>query len=80
MAGLTGSKRWQILEGDEDASRRLASELGITPLVARVLVARGVTDAQAAREFLAPSLERDWCDPLCIPGLRKTLRIPQRVP
>ena len=71
MAGLVGSKRWQILEGDEGESRRLASELGITPLVARVLVARGITDADAARAFLSPSLERDWCDPLCIPGLRE---------
>ena len=71
MAGLVGSKRWQILEGDEGESRHLASELGITPLVARVLVARGITDADAARAFLSPSLERDWCDPLCIPGLRE---------
>jgi len=71
MAGLADSRRWQVLTGDVTAERRLVAELGVTPLVARVLVARGVTDTAAARAFLTPSLERDWCDPLCIPGLRE---------
>ena len=69
MAALLDSKRWDVLEQDEGAERRLVEELGIAPLVARVLVARGITDIAAAREFLAPSLVRDWADPLDIPGM-----------
>ncbi len=38
-------------------------------VVARVLAARGFGDVGAARAFLEPSLERDWADPLAIPGL-----------
>ena len=38
-------------------------------MVARVLVARGLSAIDDARSFLSPSLERDWCDPLLIPGM-----------
>ena len=69
MAGLSGGGRWTVLPRDERSERRLVDELGLPPLVARVLAARGVTDPRAAREFLSPSLERDWADPLCIPGM-----------
>jgi single-stranded-DNA-specific exonuclease len=33
------------------------------------MVARGIETPEAAHEFLSPSLERDWHDPLVIPGL-----------
>ena len=69
MPGLADSRRWSVLAADPEAERSLASELGVSPLVARVLVARGLTGAEEAREFLSPSLERDWEDPLCIPGM-----------
>ncbi len=69
MGGLTGSRRWDVLPGDAVTERQLAQALGVSPLVARVLVARGVTTPNDARAFLNPSLERDWCDPLIIPGM-----------
>ena len=69
MAGLAQSRRWNVLPASPEAERRLADELGIEPLVARVLVARGHADVEDARAFLTPSLERDWEDPLCIPGM-----------
>ena len=71
MPGLADSSRWALLPHDEAAERRLARELGIPPLVARVLCARGITSAATARDFLSPSLERDWEDPLVIPGMRE---------
>ena len=71
MAGLSDSRRWEVLPQDRDAERRLVRELGIPPLVARVLVARGVTSPASAHEFLLPSLSRDWADPLVIPGMRE---------
>ena len=69
MAGLAGSHRWTVLPSNPAAERSLASELGIPPLVARVLVARGHGDPADARRFLEASLEDSWADPLCIPGM-----------
>ena len=69
MPGLADSRRWSVLPGDARAERALVEALGLAPLVARVLVARGISDPFAARAFLSPSLERDWEDPLLIPGM-----------
>lgn len=69
MSGLLGSGRWRVLKGDADAERVVLEATGVTPLAARVMVARGVRDAETARAFLTPSLERDWLNPLELPGL-----------
>ena len=71
MGGLSGSKRWNVLPSDDEAQRRLVEELGLSPLVARILVARGLGDVRDAQAFLTPSLERDWHDPLTIPGMQE---------
>ena len=69
MGGLIGSRRWDVLPSDDGAERKLVSALGISPLVARVLVARGYESVEEAQAFLSPSLERDWYDPMLIPGM-----------
>ena len=69
MASLAGSRRWSVLAPNPAAEVELRRELGVTPLVARVLAARGLVDVEEARAFLSPSLERDWADPLAIPGM-----------
>lgn len=69
MAGLAASRRWSLLARDKAAEHILQSELGLAPLAARVLAARGMVDPDEARAFLSPSLERDWLDPLLIPGM-----------
>ncbi len=69
MSGLRESGRWHVLPADIAAEHEVRSATGISSLAARVLVARGVRTAEAAREFLTPSLERDWHDPLELPGL-----------
>ena len=69
MAGLNSSQRWQLLPQDVRIERMLTRELGIGVLAARVLAARGVTSVEEAQRFLTPSLERDWADPLEIPGM-----------
>ncbi len=69
MPGLADSRRWAVLEADPEAERALAASLGVSPLVARVLVARGLSHEGEARAFLSPSLARDWADPLLVPGM-----------
>lgn len=41
----------------------------VPAIVARTLAARGIATVEEARRFLTPSLERDWADPLLIPGM-----------
>ncbi len=48
--------RWFFPEADRDAVNTLAKELGIPPLVARVLVLRGCADPISAAGFLRPAL------------------------
>ena len=70
MSGLAQSRRWSVLAPNPKAELELRRELGASPLVARVLASRGFAAAQEARDFLTPSLDRDWADPLLIPGMR----------
>ena len=61
--------RFNVRAADPAAVSVLQQELGLPRFIATTLAARGVTTSQAAREFLSPSLERDWLDPYIIPGL-----------
>jgi single-stranded-DNA-specific exonuclease len=49
--------RWEPWECDEGAAMRLAAELAIPPVVARLLCQRGFVAADEASRFLAPRLE-----------------------
>ena len=49
--------RWETLAFDAAAAERLALELGITPIVARLLCQRGLSDPALAHRFLNPSLD-----------------------
>ena len=49
--------RWTLKAADESILSRLVSELKVDPLVARLLVVRGVQNPEAAMRFLRPSLE-----------------------
>jgi len=62
----TPTTRWRIAEGDESAELKLQQELGVLPLVARILVNRGITDPETAQRFLFPQLE-DLHDPRLLP-------------
>ena len=69
MPSISTSRRWTVAPSDPDLEASLASGLSVPPLVARIMVARGIRDVAAGRLFLSPSLERDWADPLAIPGM-----------
>ena len=58
MSGLRESDRWHVLTGDAIAEREVRAATGVTPLAARVMVARGIRTAADAHDFLTPSLER----------------------
>lgn len=58
--------RWTVKPTDPLAAEALVSALGIRPLVARLLVQRGITEPEQAHKFLNPSLD-DLHDPKLLP-------------
>ena len=53
---------------DKDAIRRLSAELGLLPLTAEILLIRGYTTPEAAREFL--SLSSEYHNPFWLPDMQ----------
>lgn len=64
------SKRWKMLPNDIQAEARLQIELGVHPILARLLVQRGLDTPEAAERFLNPSLDR-LHDPFLLPDAEK---------
>lgn len=65
--------QWQVAASDPVAQDQLAADLSLSPLLCRVLVNRGITDAATARTFLTPSLH-DLHDPFLILGMDIAVR------
>ncbi len=62
-------KRWKIRKHDADAVNTLASEIGVKPLVAALLISRGHDTAERAFQFLNPSPEH-LHEPFLMEGMR----------
>ena len=60
--------RWEHEACDEAAAGELARDAGVEPAIARLLLLRGITDADAARRFLHPSLDH-LHDPMRLAGM-----------
>lgn len=69
MTDICPSAPWKIEHTDPDVVAALATATGLSPIVARILACRGLTDSAEISRFLEPSLERDWLDPSVIPGM-----------
>ncbi len=67
-------KRWLLKEADDATAARLSRELGLPPLLARILVQRGFADADAARRFLSSSLSADLPPPHLLAGMDDAVR------
>ncbi len=61
-------KRWILQTQDERLVRELSSSLNISEIVSKILINRGITSVQAAREFLDLDLERTP-DPFLMLGM-----------
>lgn len=55
---VSASRPWQPLVADPATVRRVAREMAIEPLLATILVHRGLHDGQTAREWLSPSVDQ----------------------
>jgi len=66
--GMWRQRRWILAEPRADEARRLAEHLRTSPLVAQLLLNRGLSTPDACGEFLRPSL-KSLHDPSLIPNL-----------
>ncbi|SFK69005.1 single-stranded-DNA-specific exonuclease [Paenibacillus sp. 1_12] len=65
---LHAKAKWNITEADDDQVEMLAQELQIEPLLARLLIARGMTNIEHAKAFLDEGT--DWNhDPFLLDGM-----------
>jgi len=62
------SQRWVVRETDPEAAEALANSLNIPPILAQLLVSRGIDSAAAGERFLNPSIA-NLCDPYAMTGM-----------
>lgn len=72
MTDETRETVWELRDGDPAAAQVLAESLQLDPLVATLLVNRGVTEVDAARRFLNPLL-REMPDPFLMKGMEEAV-------
>ena len=60
---------WTVTPVDEALVDALAASTGLSAIVARVCVVRGLTTADEVSAFLTPDLDRDWRSPEDLPGM-----------
>jgi single-stranded-DNA-specific exonuclease len=64
--------RWALRTADETVVRTLTSELKLSPIVARLLAARGITTPESAQKFLLPILA-DLHSPYSMRGMKTAI-------
>ena len=65
-------KIWQFNEFNKEEAKRLGAESGISPLVAGILLNRGIMDASTAHEFLYGS-DEPFHDPFLMKDMAKSV-------
>ncbi len=71
------AKRWIVRESEPENAARLANALGISPILADLLIARGYSDESSARAFLAPN-HNQLHDPYLMLGMKQSVARLQR--
>lgn len=66
------AKRWNVRRQDAEAAASLARVLGVSPILAALLINRGYGDERAARAFLSPSYDQ-LHEPYLMLGMREAV-------
>ncbi|MBN2593829.1 MAG: single-stranded-DNA-specific exonuclease RecJ [Sedimentisphaerales bacterium] len=66
------NKQW-VIQPPDDRRRQLAKSLRVSPLLAQVLINRGITDSEEASVFLRPKLT-ELIDPARMPGIEPAVQ------
>ncbi len=73
MTGKRLAKKWIIRQHDATQASKLADALGVSKIVAGLLISRGYQDPGAAQSFLNPSLEH-LHDPFLMRGMADAVK------
>jgi single-stranded-DNA-specific exonuclease len=65
-------KRWTVFEPERREALALARKVGVSPVLAALLISRGCADEESARAFLNPSFEQ-LHDPLLMLGMTEAV-------
>src|SRR5437868_1443737 len=63
-----GAKTWHLMPHDSQAIDRLARDLRQSPIIAQLLLNRGISDPETAKRFMAAPLT-DLHEPELLPGM-----------
>src|SRR6266571_7997911 len=66
-------KKWIVRESDGVRAAELAAMIGVSPIVADLLIARGYDDQESAQRFLNPSLDQ-LHDPYLMRGMSEAVQ------
>src|SRR5438552_19096652 len=67
------SKKWIVRERDHSRAAQLAATVGVSPIVADLLIARGYADADSAQSFLKPPRDQ-LHDPFLMLGMTDAVK------
>jgi single-stranded-DNA-specific exonuclease len=70
--GLGVSNKWNIAPQDDPGVQHLSAALGLPPILAQLLIRRGLDTPEAASTFLTPSLQH-LSDPFLLTGMREAV-------
>ena len=66
------AKRWIVREHDAESAASLARGLGVSPILAALLITRGYADERAARVFLSPTYDQ-LHEPYAMLGMKEAV-------
>lgn len=55
----------------QELARKLSLELEVPSFISQILISRGITSVEDAKDFLTPSLKRDWRNPYTLAGMEQ---------
>ncbi|OYD09897.1 single-stranded-DNA-specific exonuclease RecJ [Paludifilum halophilum] len=70
---LQSKMRWGAVDTDPSRNRDLADQLGVSPLIAQLLINRGIDDPERARRFLHVRVSELY-DPFLLDGMEQAVQ------
>jgi len=71
-AGKLPMTRWRLQEGNDNLQELFVRELGLSPILSRILMSRDITNTDDAHRYLSPSLS-DLHNPFLMQDMRKAV-------
>lgn len=71
-AGRLPTTRWRLRKGNQDIEGLLVRELGISPIISRIIMSREICDPDVVRRYLSPSLQ-DLHNPFLMQDMNKAV-------